>query len=255
MTKLSRIFLLLSLLITAACDANTDTNPPLVMAAASMQESLNEAADRWAAQGRERPVLSFAGSSALARQIVAGAPADLFISADEAWMDAVEAEGMIVPETRVSFLANRLVLIAPVDSDLELVIGADFPLVRALGNGRLAMANPDAVPAGKYGRAALESLSVWREVAPKVVSADNVRGALAYVERGETPAGIVYATDAMASADVRVVDVFPAESHPPITYLVARLTSGDSTDAEPFRRFLVSPEGRAIFARYGFVVN
>ena len=229
--------------------------PPLVLAAASLQESLTAAGDAWAARHHEKPVLSFAASSALARQIDSGAPADLFISADEPWMDDVQKNGMVRPGTRVSFLANRLVLVAPAGKGARLTIGRGFPLARALGAGRLAMADPDAVPAGKYGRAALTALGVWPAVAPKVARADNVRGALALVERGEAPYGIVYETDAKASKGVRIVGVFPANSHSSITYPVALLKSATSAEAEGFRRFLISAPGKAIFRRYGFTTR
>ncbi|MGE4432145.1 MAG: molybdate ABC transporter substrate-binding protein [Sphingobium sp.] len=228
------------------------TKPPLVLAAASLQESLEAAASSWAAKGHARPVLSFAASSALARQIDAGAPADLFLSADEAWMDYVAARKRIVAGTRLSFLHNRLVLIAPVASSVRLTIAPRFPLARALGRGRLAMADPAAVPAGKYGKAALQKLGVWSSVETRIASAENVRAAMALVERGAAPLGIVYATDARASAKVRVVGTFPATSHPPISYPVARLAASTSPEAEGFRRFLISREGKAIFARYGF---
>jgi molybdate transport system substrate-binding protein len=228
---------------------------PLVLAAASLQESLSAAANAWAARRHERPVLSFAASSALARQIGVGAPADLFLSADEAWMDDVQRRGLIRPATRVSFLANRLVLIAPAASRSHLTIGRGFPLARAIGNGRLAMADPDAVPAGKYGKAALTALGVWPAVANRLARGESVRAALALVERGEAPFGIVYATDARASAKVRVVGIFPAASHPPITYPVALLKTAASPDADGFRRFLLSPQGKAIFRRYGFTAK
>ena len=226
---------------------------PLVLAAASLQESLTECADRWAAAGHPRPVISFAASSALARQVDAGAPADLYISADEPWMDYVERRGRLAPGTRVSFLANQLVLIAPAASRLQLAIKPGFPLSRVLGKGRLAMADPDAVPAGKYGKAALENLGVWTAVSNKVARGENVRAAMALVERGAAPLGIVYATDAMASKKVRIVGRFPAGSHPPITYPVARLKSSSNPEGEAFRRYLISGEGKAVFARYGFV--
>ena len=253
MSMLSRLFLALSLLLASASSAVA--KPPLVLAASSLQESLNAAADAWAAKRHPRPILSFAASSALARQVEAGAPADLFISADEPWMDAVAAKGLIRPKTRVSFLANRLVLIAPANRPLRLRISKNFPLARALGDGRLAMADPDSVPAGKYGRAALVNLGVWKSVVPKVVRAENVRAAMMFVERGEAVAGIVYATDARAAKNVRVVGVFPASTHPVITYPIETLKSSKRADAEPFSRFLISPEGKAIFARYGFVVK
>jgi molybdate transport system substrate-binding protein len=245
----------LTLLLALVAPTLAQAKPPLVLAAASLQESLTEAGDAWAARRHEKPVLSFAASSALARQIDSGAPADLFLSADEDWMNDVQKNGRIVPATRVSFLANRLVLVAPAGRGARLTIGRGFPLARALGNGRLAMADPDAVPAGKYGKAALTALGVWPAVAPKVARADNVRGALALVERGEAPYGIVYETDAKASKGVRIVGVFPAASHPPITYPIARLTTATSADVEGFRRFLLSPAGKAIFRRYGFTTR
>lgn len=226
--------------------------PPLVLAAASLQESLHAAADAWVGQGHARPLLSFAASSALARQIEAGAPADLFVSADEQWMDAVEAKGLVRKGTRVSFLGNRLVLIAPLSSGFSVRIGPTMKLAAALGDGRVAMADPVSVPAGKYARTALTRLGAWASVAPHVVRAENVRAALAFVERGEAAAGVVYATDARASRKVRVVGAFPAASHPPIRYPVATLTSSTSAEAEPFRRFLLSRAGRTIFARFGF---
>lgn len=228
---------------------------PLVLAAASLQESLTEAADTWTKAGHAPPVLSFAASSALARQIESGAPADLFISADEPWMDDVAKKGLLAPKSRISFLANRLVLVAPVASRAHLAIRPGFPLARALGNGRLAMADPDAVPAGKYGKAALEKLGVWQGVSAKIANAENVRAALALVERGEAPLGIVYATDAKASARVKVIGTFPANSHPPITYPIARLKTATSKNAEAFRRFLTSPAGKRIFARHGFIAR
>jgi molybdate transport system substrate-binding protein len=247
------LFSMLVALFVAAMPAHAQRKPPLVLAAASLQESLTEAANAWARAGHPRPVLSFAASSALARQILSGAPADLFISADEAWMDEVAAKGLVRPGTRVSFLSNRLVLIAPVAKWQAIRIQPGFPLARALGSGRLAMADPAAVPAGRYGQTALTRLGVWRSVAARIAPAENVRAALLLVERGEVPLGIVYATDARASRRVRIAGVFPATSHPPIAYPLALLRTSTSPDAEPFRRFLVSPRGKAIFRRHGFV--
>lgn len=226
--------------------------PPLVLAAASLQESLNAAADALAARHHARPVLSFASSSALAKQIGAGAPADLFISADEAWMDDLAKRGLTKGGTRISFLANSLVLVAPATSATPVAIKPGFPLARLLGDGKLAMGEVSSVPAGKYGKDALTSLGVWGAVAPHVAGADNVRAALALVERGEAPYGIVYATDAYASKGVKIVGVFPAASHAPITYPIALLTASASPDADAFRRFLISAAGKAIFKRYGF---
>jgi molybdate transport system substrate-binding protein len=225
---------------------------PIVLAAASLQESMTEVADIWAAQGHARPVLSFAASSALARQAAAGAPADLFVSADVPWMDDLQKRGLLRPGSRANLLGNRLVLIAPKSSRVAVTLRPGFDLARALGNSRLAMADPGAVPAGRYGQAALTRLGMWNGVSPKVVRAENVRAALALVERGAAALGVVYATDARASRGVRVVAVFPAASHPPIVYPLAMLRRSTNAEAEGFRRFLLSPKGRAVFVRYGF---
>ena len=241
--------ILIALSVLAA-PAAAQRRAPLVLAAASLQESMNAAADAWARRGHPRPVVSFAASSALARQIIAGAPADLFASADREWMDAVARAGLVAPATRSDWLGNRLVIVAPAGTRGTIAMRAPA-LVRALG-GALAMTDPAAVPAGRYGRAALERLGAWRALSPRVVAAENVRAALALVERGAAPYGIVYATDARASARVRVAGVFPAASHPAIVYPLARLRRSTNPEAEGFRRFLVSPAGKAIFARHGF---
>lgn len=242
----------LTLLLVALTPAKAQPRGPLVLAAASLQESLTEAANRWAAKGHTKPVISFAASSALARQVLAGAPADLFISADEQWMDAVAAKGLIRPASRARLLTNQLVLIAPASSRVKLTIAPGFALAAALGTGRLAMADPDSVPAGIYGKEALTKLKVWPAILPRLARAENVRAALTLVERGEAPFGIVYATDARASRAVRVVGTFPAASHSLISYPVATLSSATSADSEGFRGFLLSREGQMIFARYGF---
>jgi molybdate transport system substrate-binding protein len=249
-----RFFRLLATLLLALAGTQALAQPrgPLVLAAASLQESLNAAADGWARKGHPRPVISFAASSALARQIENGAPADLFISADEEWMNYVAAKRLILPHSRVSFLTNRMVLVAPTASRVRLVVAPNFPLARALGNGRLAMADPAAVPAGKYGQQALTRLGVWPGVASRIARAENVRSALLLVARGEAPLGVVYATDARATPGVRIVGMFPANSHAPISYPVARLRTSASGDAEGFRRYLASPEGKAVFRRFGF---
>jgi len=223
-----------------------------VLAAASLQEALQAEADAWAKQGHPRPVLSFAASSALARQVQSGAPADLFLSADEDWMDTVQKAGDLRQATRRDLLGNSIVLIAPRASPAKVDLSRAAGLTDAIGNGRLAMADPDAVPAGKYGKAALEHLGLWDSLADKVVRAENVRAALALVESGEAPLGIVYATDAAASAKVRVVAAFPAGSYPPIRYPVAVLAASKNGQAVSFEQFLASDQGRAIFARFGF---
>lgn len=248
--------LLLALLLPfalAACgQPESQPMPPTVLAAASLQESLTAAAEAWQAQGHPAPVLSFAASSALARQIESGAPADIFISADQEWMDELAEQRLIRPDTRTDFLGNALALVGPADSDVTIEFAQGADLAGALGDGRLAMADPDAVPAGRYGREALESLGLWASVESRIARGDNVRAALALVERGEAPLGIVYATDARASTRVRLVATFPAASHPPIRYPIAVLAGATSPDAQAFRDFLVSDQGRTIFARYGF---
>ncbi len=205
--------------------------------------------------GHDRPILSFTGSSALARQILAGAPADLFLSADQDWMNAIAAKGLLRYGTRTTFLTNRLVLVAPAGEGGGLSVRRGFPLGRALGKGRLAMADPDSVPAGKYGKAALMALGVWPSVSGRIAAGENVRAALAMVERRQVPYGVVYATDARAAPAVRVASVFPAASHPPITYPLAVLARSSHPDADGFRRFLLSGRGKAIFRRYGFGVK
>jgi molybdate transport system substrate-binding protein len=228
--------------------------PPVVLAAASLQESMNAAADAWAKHGHARPVISFAASSALARQVEAGAPADLFASADEAWMDELQTKGLLAPGTRSDFLGNRLVIVAPLNGRARVPAGG-AALARVLGAGPLAMADPDNVPAGKYGKAALIKLGAWDAAASHVVRAENVRAALALVERGAAPFAIVYATDARASKLVRIAGMFPAGSHPPIVYPLARLKASSNVEGEGFRRFLLSREGRAIFLRFGFTAK
>ena len=246
----------LAILALAGCNPGAGGEPdgkgPVVLAAASLQDALEAVAQEWTAQGHPAPVLSFAATSALARQIEAGAPADLFISADENWMNEVERKGLIRPGSRADLLGNSLVLVAPAGSDIQLAIAPGFPLASTLGAGRLAMADPAAVPAGRYGKDALSHLGVWDAVADKVAPAENVRAALALVGRGEAPLGVVYATDAMADAKVRLVGTFPATSHAPIRYPAAVLKTSRDEDAAAFRAFLSSEEAGAIFRRYGF---
>ncbi len=246
------IRLLLSILAPlVATPVLAQSNPPLVLAAASLQESMTAAADAWARQGHPRPIISFAASSALARQVEAGGDADLFVSADQAWMDALAAKRLIVASTRVTFLGNRLVVVAAKTNAVRIPVRPPAALARVLAAGPLAMADAP-VPAGKYAEVALRTLGVWTAVAPHVVRGDSVRAALTLVERGAAPLGIVYATDARASHTVRIAGVFPAASHPAITYPVARLASSKNPEGEAFRRFLIGARGKAIFARYGF---
>ncbi len=249
---LSALLLLAAMLVAGPASARP--RPPLVLAAASLQESMTVAADAWARRGHPRPVISFAASSALARQVEAEAGADLFASADLAWMDALEKKALLAPRTRTAWLGNSLVIVTPASSRARIGMTA-AALYATLGAGPLAMADPDSVPAGRYGKAALEKLGAWRALAAKVVRAENVRAALALVERGAAPFGIVYATDAKASKAVRVAGVFPAASHPPIVYPLARLKTSTNPEGEEFRRFLISPAGRAIFVKFGFTAR
>ena len=244
----------LLLLAALASPVQAQRAAPTVLAAASMQEAMNDAADAWARAGHARPVIAFAASSALARQIEAGAPADLFVSADAEWMDELQRRNLLAPGTRAIVARGRLVVVAPPGTaSLNGRRGAS--LARVLAVGPLAMADPASVPAGRYGQQALTRMGAWDEVAPRVVRAENVRAALALVERGAAPYGIVYATDARASTRVRVVGVFPPNSHAPIVYPLARLARSRNPSAESFRRYLLSSAGQAILARRGFLTR
>ncbi len=223
----------------------------LVYGAASLTDALGDAARVFSARTGVDVKTSFASSSVLAKQIEAGAPADVFVSADPEWMDYLAQRRLIKPGSRHDLLGNRLVLIAPADSRVVLRLRPGADLAAALGAGRLATADPDAVPAGRYARAALTSLGLWDPVASQLVRAENVRVALEYVARGEAPLGIVYRTDALADRGVRVVDTFPADSHPPIIYPVA-ITATARPAAARFAAFLSSSPARQIFAHYGF---
>jgi molybdate transport system substrate-binding protein len=226
-----------------------------VFAAASLKNSLDDAAKIYEAKTGDKVVVSYAASSALAKQIEQGAPADIFFSADLDWMDYLEQEKLIDTASRHTLLGNTLVLIAPKDSPVSLVIEKNFPLVQALGvDGKLAMASVDTVPAGKYGKAALTYLGVWDQVAPLVAQAENVRAALAFVARGEAPLGIVYGTDAKSDAAVKVVGMFPENSHPKILYPVA-LTSSAKPEARKFLEFLMSSEAAPTFEAQGFSIE
>ncbi len=225
----------------------------VVFAAASLGGAMGEIARGWEAATGRPVTASYAGSSALARQIEQGAPADVFVSANEAWMDALEADGLIRTGTRRDLLSNRLVLIAHGPAE-PVAIGPGLDLAGMLGEGRLAMALLDAVPAGLYGREALTSLGLWDAVAPRVVQADNARAALALVALGEAPLGVVYATDALAEPRVSVLGPFPEGSHAPIAYPAAVTAGSAHPQARAFLDHLGSPEARAVFERHGFAV-
>jgi molybdate transport system substrate-binding protein len=226
-----------------------------VFAAASLKNALDDAIKLYEAKTGQEVVASYAASSALAKQIEAGAPADMFFSADLDWMDHLEKNGLIDGPTRYTLLGNTLVLVAPKDSTVSLSIEQGFPLLQALGpDGKLAMAGVESVPAGKNGKAALIHLGVWDKVAPRVAQGENVRAALAYVARGEAPLGIVYGTDARSEPAVRVVGIFPADSHPKILYPVALLASAKPA-ARNFLDFLLSSEAAPAFEAQGFSVQ
>jgi molybdate transport system substrate-binding protein len=247
------VLLALALWLTQAPPALAQARASVtVYAAISLKDALDQLAKRFETDTGSKVTVSYAGSPMLARQIEKGAPADLFISADMDWMNYLERRNAIRAGSRVNLLANRLALVAPAESEIALSIGPNFPLARALGKGRLAMADPDNVPAGKYGKAALEKLGVWKEVAPKVARAENVRAALALVVRAEAPLGIVYSTDALAERKVRVVGEFSPALHPPIVYPAAVLTESRSKTAETLLRFLQSAPAHAVWLRHGF---
>lgn len=227
--------------------------PVIVFAAASMKNALDGVSAAWQKESGNVVKVSYAGSSALAKQIGEDAPAEIFISADEDWMNYVEGKGLVKPGSRSDLLGNTLVLIAPKESkvSLELKPGAD--LAKALGGGRLAMALVNSVPAGKYGKAALEKLGLWSQVSGKLAEAQNVRAALLLVSRGEAPLGIVYRTDAVSDPNVRIVATFPADSHPPIIYPAA-LTARAGTAAAAFLDYMKSPKAAPYFTAQGFTV-
>jgi molybdate transport system substrate-binding protein len=232
--------------------AQTDAPPLIVFAAASLTNALQEVGDGFTKDSSVPVKFSFAASSALARQIENGAPADVFFSADIEWMDYLQSKKLIQVATRRDVLGNHLVLVAPVTSRITLHIAPDFPLLAALGNSRLAIGDPDGVPAGRYAHEALTKLGVWNTVVDHLARADSVRSALALVDRGEAPLGIVYQTDALIDKDVRVVDVFPDNTHLPITYPIA-LAIGAKADAAKFLAYVRSPSAEVVFKRYGFI--
>lgn len=239
----------IALTMPAAAQTNV-----LVFAAASMKEALDGVAAQWQRETGKKAIISYAASSALARQIEQGAPAQIFISADLDWMDYADKKNLIKPATRTNLLGNRIVLIAPKGSTATIRIEPSFPFASALGSGRLAVADFNAVPAGKYGKAALEKLGVWNSVQDKVAQAENVRAALLLVSRGEAPLGIVYQTDATADPGVKIVGTFPEETHPPIVYPAALTADTNNPDAEAFLAYMSSPKARPLFAAQGFVI-
>jgi molybdate transport system substrate-binding protein len=243
--------LLLGSVVTPAAAQETRRPELLVFAAASLTDVLGDLAKAYEQQ-RGAPVkLSFAASSVLARQVEAGGKADVFISADQEWMDYLQQRNLIEKSSRRDLAGNRLVLIAPADSKVVLEIAPGFPLLAALGGGRLSTGDPDTVPVGRYARSALISLGVWDQLQGRLVNADNVRSALMFVSRGEAPLGIVYTTDALADSKVRIVGTFPANTHAPITYPGAVL-EGTGAEAIVFLNYLASPQVSETWRRFGF---
>ena len=254
MTRRALMLLLPGLLLPAPAVAREDGLT--VFAAASLTEALGDVAMAWQRDGHPALRLSFAASSALARQIEQGAPADLFASADTRWMDDVARHGLVAPGSRRDLLGNTLVLVVPARRAAAVSIARGFDLAGLLGrDGRLAVADPAHVPAGIYAAEALHRLGVWASVADRLAPAEDVRAALLLVERGEAPAGIVYATDAAVAPGVAVAGTFPADSHAPIVYRFALTPRGDTPQGRALLRFLESDTARAIFVRRGFAVE
>lgn len=253
-TRRSLLAAIATLLLAAPARAQGTQPELLVFAAASLTNAFDEIGASYTRDTGQSVKFSYASSSALARQLEAGARADVFASADAEWMDYCQSRKLIDASSRTDLLSNRLVLIAPATSTVQLAIAPGFALADALGGKRLATGDPEYVPVGRYARSALTSLGVWNDVADRLVRADNVRTALAFVSRGEAPLGIVYATDALADAGVRVVDTFPESTHLRIVYPVA-LTANARPGAKRFLESLRSPAAGNVFRSHGFLVS
>jgi len=258
---MKRCIVRLALLAVIALALSSDFGRPsvaaddlLVFAATTLKPALDEVADAYRRSGGAAVRISYAPSPALVQQLDAGAPADLFISADADWMDVAAEKALIRKETLVDLMSSRLVLIAARDSTVAAEIKPGFPLADLLAGGRLAMCDPMMMPAGRYGRAALQTLGVWSTVKDRVADAESVRAAVTYVARGEVPLAVVFDTDAAADPDVKIVGVFPNESHPPIVYPAALTAAGTNAEAPKFLAFLGSTTAKAIFERHGYTV-
>jgi molybdate transport system substrate-binding protein len=234
--------------------ADSNTRPLLVFAAASLTDVMEEIGKAYARETGQQVKVSYAASSALAKQIEAGAGADVFFSADTDWMDYLADRNLTDKSTRKDLLGNRLVLVAPAKSSVQLKIAPSFALAAALGKRRLSTGDPDSVPAGKYAKTALTTLGVWNDVADRLIRAENVRAALTFVSRGESPLGIVYETDALIDKGVRIVDTFPASSHPPIIYPVAA-TAHARPATKQFLAYLQGEAAAASFRKFGFTIR
>ena len=250
-----RLLLLACLILVLAPEGAVAQQSITVFAAASMKNALDDVDAAFTKASGIKVTASYEASSALAKQIEAGAPADVFISADQRWMDYVSEHKLIKADTRVNLLGNKLVLIAPKDSKLDHVaIGQGFDIAKLAGDGRIAVADVKAVPAGLYAKAALEKLGAWKAAEPKLAQGENVRATLAFVARGETPLGIVYETDARIEPKVKIIGVFPANSHPPVTYPVAATANTTKADVPKYLDFLRTQQAKGIFEKYGFNV-
>lgn len=225
-----------------------------VFAAASLKNALDAVNTACEAEVGEKATISYAASSALAKQIESGAPADVFLSADLDWMKYLSDKKLTKPDTEVRLLGNEIVLVAPEDSAIQATISQGFDLASLVGDGKLAMANVDSVPAGKYGKAALQKLGAWDGVSGRIAQAENVRAALALVSSGEAPLGIVYKTDAASDPKVKVVGTFPADSHPPIIYPVAQTAESQDAETPKFLKCLQSAKAKSLFEEQGFNV-
>jgi len=255
MNRLSGLALAFTILLGSAFSPALAQDKSLtVFAAASMKNALDDINAAYTAKTGVKITASYAASSALAKQIEGGAPADVFISADLDWMDYVAKKNLIKADTRSNLLGNRIVLVAPKDKAKPVEITQGFDLGALVGDGKLAMGAVESVPAGKYGKAALEKLGAWKGVEAKVAGAESVRAALAFVSRGEAPYGIVYQTDAAADKGVAIVGTFPADSHPPIIYPVAILSDSKNADAKAYLDFLKSAKAEPFFKAEGFTI-
>lgn len=250
LSRISAFLVALSLLVVPAAAARDAT----VYAAASLKTAMDEVISVYKAQSGTNATAAYAASSALAKQIEAGAPADIFISADQDWMEYLVKAGLVQADSRTTFLGNQLVLVMERSQAKRLTIDGNLDIVRLLEGKRLAVGDVNAVPAGRYAKAALTKLGLWDKVSDKLAPAENVRAALALVARGEASAGIVYATDARVEPGVAIVGVFPADSHAPIEYPVALLKGADTAAAKPLLDFMLSEEGRRHFINQGFTV-
>jgi molybdate transport system substrate-binding protein len=251
-----RSCLLRLLFVFLACTAtHAAAQDVTVFAAASLTNVFEQVAKLYRDKGGPPVKFSFASSSTLAKQIEGGAPADIFASADEQWMDYLAQRNLIEAATRQSRLGNTLVLISPPDQKRMVEIRPGFDLVGMIGNGRLATGDPAHVPVGRYVEQALTKLGVWQAVSPKLARTDNVRAALLLVERGEAPFGIVYATDAAASGKVHVAGIFPADTHTPVTYPIAIVAKRDRPEVRRFLDFLLGPDAQAVYKAAGFSVQ